>query len=190
MPKAHDGQSADADAPSEEGPLDFESIYERRFGDVCRWLRALGAPERDLDDLAQDVFTVVHRKLAKFDGEHLSAWLYTIARRTASDYRRRAWFRNVLLRHDDRDEASVPSSDRNPEERLDERRTRERFWRLIGKLDERQRVALVLFEIEGYSGEQIAELQQVPLATVWTRVHHARKKLAALFEETEREKRS
>jgi RNA polymerase sigma-70 factor (ECF subfamily) len=40
---------------------------------------------------------------------------------------------------------------------------------------EKRRTAFVLFEIEGYSGEEIAELFGIPVATVWTRLHHARK---------------
>jgi RNA polymerase sigma-70 factor (ECF subfamily) len=50
--------------------------------------------------------------------------------------------------------------------------------RLLAKLPEAQRAAFVLFEIEGYSGEEIARLQGVPINTVWARVHKAREKLA------------
>jgi RNA polymerase sigma-70 factor (ECF subfamily) len=42
-------------------------------------------------------------------------------------------------------------------------------------MSEKRRTTLVLFEIEGYSGEEIARIQDIPLATVWTRLHHARK---------------
>ncbi len=50
---------------------------------------------------------------------------------------------------------------------------------LLTRLPELQRAAFVLFEIEGYSGEEIARFQQVPINTVWARIHKARVKLAA-----------
>ena len=49
--------------------------------------------------------------------------------------------------------------------------------RLFEKLTESERATLVLFEIEGYSGEEIAQLQGVPLNTVWSRIYKSRKKL-------------
>jgi RNA polymerase sigma-70 factor (ECF subfamily) len=52
-------------------------------------------------------------------------------------------------------------------------------------LNESERAALVLFEIDGYSGEEIAEIQGVPTNTVWARIHKARKKLQASLAQLE-----
>ena len=49
--------------------------------------------------------------------------------------------------------------------------------RLLEGMTEKKRSVLVLFELEGYSGEEIAQLQGVPVDTVWTRLHHARREL-------------
>ena len=49
----------------------------------------------------------------------------------------------------------------------------------LSQLPEAQRAAFVLFELDGYSGEEIARLQGVPINTVWGRIHKARRKLAA-----------
>lgn len=160
-------------------PHGFTFLYDAWFADVGRWLRALGAPETELDDLTQEVFTVVLRKFDRFDGRHPAAWLYQIARRTWSDHRRRTWFRNMVWRRGELPE--LRGEVRDAEERLVDEQRRRQFWRLVARLGEHQRTALVLFEIEGYSGERIAELQAVPLATVWTRLHHGRKRLAALL---------
>ena len=62
---------------------------------------------------------------------------------------------------------------------LGNKQTAEILARLLSKLPEHQRVAFVLFEIEGYSGEEIARIQRVPVNTVWARIHKARAKLAA-----------
>ena len=157
----------------------FEVLYQRHFRAVYRWCRALGAPERDLEDLTQDVFAVVHRKVGAFDGRHPEAWLYEIARRTVSDYRRRAWFRSLLSRGDLVD-AQPEGEGRRPDALLAAERERDRFWRLVARLDERLRVPLVLFEIEGCPGEEIAAALGIPLKTVWTRLHKGRRRLADL----------
>src|SRR5882672_2174648 len=85
--------------PASDTELDvgsFERIYARWFHEVSRWVRALGGLDADLDDLTQDVFMVVRRKLASFDGKNLQGWLYSIAKHQVSDYRRRAWVRRLL----------------------------------------------------------------------------------------------
>src|SRR5689334_21378126 len=81
----------------------FREIYERWFGDVVRWLYALGVPGSDTEDLAQEIFLVVQRKLHRFDGGNLAGWLYRIAQLTVRDHRRRAWFKNLTVRRRDID---------------------------------------------------------------------------------------
>ena len=76
----------------------FREIYERWFGDVVPWLYALGVPSSDTEDLAQEIFLVVRRKLNRFDGGNLAGWLYRIAQLTVRDHRRRAWFKNLTVR--------------------------------------------------------------------------------------------
>src|SRR5256886_15702293 len=76
-------------------------VYETWFHDVCRWLRAMGIRDADLEDVAQDVFLVVRRKLPGFQGSRLAGWLYQIAYRRAREHRRLAWFRRVFSPRDD-----------------------------------------------------------------------------------------
>jgi RNA polymerase sigma-70 factor (ECF subfamily) len=164
--------------------LEFEEIYNRFFDEVRRWIRALGGPEADRDDLAQDVFLIVHRCLPAFDGENLPGWLYQITRRRVRDFRQLRWFRLFLAgaRADD----SLVSPTENPEAALRKREEEQILTRLLSKLPGAQRAAFVLFEIEGYSGEEIARLQSVPINTVWARIHKAREKLAVALERMDR----
>jgi RNA polymerase sigma-70 factor (ECF subfamily) len=60
---------------------------------------------------------------------------------------------------------------------------------LVGKMTEKRRVAFRLFEIEGYGGEEIAEILDVPVNTVWTRLFHARREFCALLAEYRRAQR-
>jgi RNA polymerase sigma-70 factor, ECF subfamily len=156
-------------------PLAFERVYADWFFEVWRWLRALGGPDADLEDLAQETFLVVKRKLPDFDGRHLAAWLYRIAAHTLSDYRRRSWFRHLVTRRGDADLDALPARGLAPAELVEQREERRLVWRLLAKLKEPRRIAFVLFEIEGYSGDEIAALLGIPVATVWTRLHYARR---------------
>jgi RNA polymerase sigma-70 factor (ECF subfamily) len=58
--------------------------------------------------------------------------------------------------------------------------------RLLDRLNESERAALVLFEIDGHSGQEIAEIQGVPVNTVWARMHKARLKLKSWLTKIER----
>jgi len=161
------------------GPqLEFRAIYERWFSEVSRWIRAMGGPEAEREDLVQDVFLVVHRRLPDFDGQNVAGWLYQIARHRVRDFRRLLWVKHLLF-------GSVPLSESlskggaSPADSLETNEKRALLERLLRKLNESERAALVLFEIDGYSGEEIADIQGVPVNTVWARIHKARKKLKA-----------
>ena len=102
------------DAEAERAPLEFDAIYDAWFDPVCRWARALGGPEADLDDLAQEVFVVVERQLAKFDGRNLAGWLYRITARVVAGQRRRAWFRHLFRRPRDVELVVVAGCEHEP----------------------------------------------------------------------------
>jgi RNA polymerase sigma-70 factor, ECF subfamily len=157
--------------------LTFNEVYRDYFVDVGRWIWALGGPSAERDDLVQDVFLIVHRRLHTFDGQNLGGWLYQITRHRVRDLRRLRWFRFFLTTGRPDDSRVSPSE--GPEALFNGKETQEMLGRLLGKLPESQRAAFVLFEVEGYSGKEIADLQRVPLNTVWARIHKARAKLAA-----------
>jgi len=176
-----------AQAPPSGPPLEFRAIYERWFSDVSRWIRAMGGPEAEREDLVQDVFLVVHRRLPDFDGQNVAGWLYQIARHRVRDFRRLLWVKHLLLGGMPLSE-SLSKGGASPADSLETNEKRATLERLLVKLNESERAALVLFEIDGYSGEEIAEIQGVPVNTVWARIHKARKKLkAALAKHESRE---
>jgi RNA polymerase sigma-70 factor (ECF subfamily) len=172
--------AASPDATVEEA-ISFEEIYSRWFDDVSRWVRAFGGLDADLDDLVQEVFLIVRRKLPKFDEGNLPGWLYRITQRTVRDYRRRAWFRRALLNRDG-DRPETNSNDPDPSQVLERREAERMLVQILAKMSASRRTAFILFEIEGYTGEEIATLEDVPVNTVWTRLHHARKDFYALID--------
>jgi RNA polymerase sigma-70 factor (ECF subfamily) len=162
--------------PPVVAPPEFDALYEEWFDEVARWIRAMGGPEADREDLVQDVFLVVYRRLPDFDGKNVAGWLYQIARRRVRDFRRLFWVKHLFG-------PSVPLTDSlakpgpNPADSLETKEKSQQLDEMLRALNPDQRAAFVLFEIEGYSGEEIARLQEVPLNTVWARIHKARKKL-------------
>jgi RNA polymerase sigma-70 factor, ECF subfamily len=156
----------------------FDGVYRAFFDDVSRWVRALGGPDAEREDLVQDVFLIVHRRLGDFDGNNVRGWLYRITRNRVRDFRRLRWFR-LLLGSVRVDDAAAASASDSPDAALCNREKQRLLAQLLSKLSEVERVAFVLFEIEGCSGEEIARLQNVPVNTVWARIHKARAKLAA-----------
>lgn len=163
--------------------LEFSEVYRAFFHEVQRWARALGIPSSELEDLAQEVFVVVRRKLHAFDGQNLAGWLFRITERTASDQRRRAWFRNLFSRRSYARLDTIEWGGAGPAEALERRQLQAELATLLAKMSEKRRTAFVLFEIEGYGGEEIAALLDLPVATVYTRLHHARKDFLALTRE-------
>jgi RNA polymerase sigma-70 factor (ECF subfamily) len=157
---------------------DFNAVYGAWFGHVARWIRALGAPASDHDDLAQEVFLVVYRRLHDFDGRNLAGWLYRITAHQVRDFRRLRWFKNVF-KH------GIPLSHRmaspgpTPVMALETRERRVLLDGLLAGLSEPLRTTFVLFEIDGYTGEEIAAAHRVSINTVRARIHRARKKLLA-----------
>jgi RNA polymerase sigma-70 factor (ECF subfamily) len=166
------------------GTMDFAALYDDWFDEVYRWLRALGAPDADREDLAQEVFLVVRRRLESFDGRNVAGWLYQIARRQVLRHKRLRWVRRVLGGASLESAASAGSETApalqgapaaSPLAALEAKERRAQLQRLMAGLSEKRRAVLVLFEIDGYTGEEIAEILDVPINTVWTRLHHARR---------------
>ncbi len=153
--------------------MDFEQIYRAHYDFVWRTLRRMGVGERDVMDAAQKVFIVAHRRLGTFDGRSsLKTWLCGIALRVASDYRRSASARREVL------VAEAPPESSLEADQLRRLETQERLAVLdavLTALPLEQRTVFVLFELEEVSGEEIAELLDVPEGTVRSRLRLARR---------------
>jgi len=158
----------------------FKAIYNDWFESVLRWLRALGAPESDREDIAQEVFLVVRRRLHAFDGRNPAGWLYRITKRQVRDFRRRTWIKSIFNREHTDTVDDLPDDSAGPAATLERKQNQRVLFGLLAKMNPDRRAALVLFEIDGLSGEEIARIQGVPVNTVWKRLHVARKEFLVL----------
>jgi|SRR5579871_1798312 len=162
----------------------FRSIYDAYWHEVARWIRALGGPAADQDDLIQEVFVVVYRRLPDFDGRNLVGWLYRITAHQVRDYRRLVWVKHIFRRGgaSSSEMSEMRAATPTPLMALEIRERQRKLERILSKLSDRLRATFVLFEIEGYTAEEIAEMHSVRLAAVRARIHRARKKLMALLD--------
>jgi RNA polymerase sigma-70 factor (ECF subfamily) len=165
-----------------ETALTFDAVYERHFDFVYRVIVRL-AGRSHAEDLAQEVFAVVHRRLDEFEGRaKLTTWLFQIAYRVVGAHVRRERMRGLIA-------AALPlelatrEQGHDPYDRVEQSIA---LARAVRKLSWKKRAVLVLHEVEGWPCELIAERMDVPVATVWTRLHHARKELAELVAREDR----
>ncbi len=156
-------------------PLDVQQIFEAYFDFVWRSLRRLGVRDADVDDALQEVFVVVHRKRAEFEGRaRLTTWLYGICFRVASDQRRRAHVRREVPSAEP--EGSEASDDRSvdPEQQLGRVEARALLDEALEALDLEKRAVFVLYEIEELPVDEIAARTGVVEGTVYSRLRAAR----------------
>ncbi|MFO0591664.1 MAG: RNA polymerase sigma factor [Polyangiaceae bacterium] len=153
--------------------LRFEDVYREHFRFVWRSLRRLGVPESDANDAAQDVFLVVHRRLGEFEGRaKMTTWLFGICLNVARDRKKLAHNR----RRSDDDSPLELAADETVDLAADaERRQGLRLLEsLLDLLPLEQRAVFTLFEMEGLGGDAIAEMLDIPVGTVHSRLRLAR----------------
>ncbi len=168
--------SAAVQTGADQVPRSFAALYRGEFGFVRRALRCLGVPERSLDDAAQDVFVVVHRRLPDFEGRaSLRTWIYAIVRRIAWRYRTRA-------QRDDARRGQLPEVRAGVD--LDAELDRETAMRILAAfvddLDEGRATVFVLAELGELPGREIAASLDLNVNTVSARLRSARIELGRL----------
>jgi RNA polymerase sigma-70 factor (ECF subfamily) len=153
--------------------LTFDELYDEHFDFVWRSLRRLGVGAPDLQDVTQEVFLAVHRRLPHFEGRSkVTTWLFSICLHAARDRRRRAHFRHELA-EDSLDDRLVDYH-ADAHSLLERRDDLELFEAALGAMDLEQRAVFTLFELEGVRGPELAETLEVPLGTAYSRLRLAR----------------
>ncbi len=156
--------------------LDVSTICRENGAFVARLLRRMGVAESDVDDAWQEVFVVVHQKLAEFEGRsQVRTWLYGICLRTAAAFRRRAPARREVPTED------VPEvlAFGTPEGELADKQALSLLDRAVLTLDDDKRAVFVLYEVEELTMAQVAEIVGCPLQTAYSRHKAAREVVLA-----------
>ena len=151
-------------------PTEFASVFRQHFDFVWRAMRTFGVPGEAVDDAVQEVFITVHRRMADFEGRSsVKTWIYSIAYRTAQNYRRSARRRAVeplAL------ESACPAP--GPGDRLETAEAGRFVMRFLDQLPAERRDVFALCVLEELSAPDAAEILQVKLNTVYSRLRLAR----------------
>ncbi|MBC8073362.1 MAG: sigma-70 family RNA polymerase sigma factor [Deltaproteobacteria bacterium] len=156
----------------------FTRVYREHLEFVWRLARSFGVDAAQLDDLVHEVFMVVRRRLdTRAPTGTLRAWLAGITRNLVMHHRR------GRLREARRiEQVTAPPSPRGPDEVLEQAEAAALMQRFLDSLDPARREVFALVEIEGLSAPEVAQLCDVKLPTVYTRLRAARAELAAFVE--------
>jgi RNA polymerase sigma-70 factor, ECF subfamily len=147
--------------------LDFEKFYSRYEGLVRATLRHYGVRPADLDDLVQDAFVTIHRKLPEFEGRSsIETWVHSVCWRIAVNYRRRAH-----VRFETELTAEGPAGAPPPEAEM---LVGDRLRTAIEELPDRQRDLLTLADIGGLSISALAALTRTTRKTASDGLKRAR----------------
>ena len=173
--RGFDGSSA-ADAP---GSLaSFAEIYDAHFDFIWRSVRRLGVSEGPAEDVVQEIFIHVHRRLGTFEGRStLKTWLFGVALGVVRNHRRAAHRKRVaapktaLAAHID---AADRSDEDQPYARAEKAEAVRILYRILDEMDDDKREVFVLAELEQLPASEIAQLLGSKLHTVYSRLRAAR----------------
>jgi RNA polymerase sigma-70 factor, ECF subfamily len=155
---------SESDRPPGSGLDGFDDIYDRELDYVWRSLGRLGVPPSELADAAHEVFLVLYRRWHDVDRKDaLRPWLFGVARRIAASMR-------VKRREAPTD--VEPAAEDDPE-----LAKRDLVWRALATLDDDRRTVVILHDLEGHTGAEIAKLLDIPVNTVHSRLRLARTEL-------------
>jgi RNA polymerase sigma-70 factor (ECF subfamily) len=165
----------DTPVVSARGPAvserEFSALVAEHAPYVWRVLRSLGVREDDLEDVSQEAFLVVHRRLHTFEGRaSLRTWICGIALRVAANYRGKAHRKKELVTAEPPERNAPPTQ----ESELERRRAAALLDTLLASLSAEARQVFVLFEIEQLSMREVAEAVGCPLTTAYSRYYVAR----------------
>jgi RNA polymerase sigma-70 factor (ECF subfamily) len=160
-------------------PTAVAAMFSEYCETVERVIYRLVGATPDLEDLVQTTFIEAMRSIQRYRGEaSFKTWITSIAVHVAQHHLRAG----LMRRHAPLDlvpEARVASPMPNLEVQLDERRLSSRLHALLDKIPARQRIALLLFTVDGRSVEEVAALMGASQSTTRSRVFFARRALRA-----------
>jgi RNA polymerase sigma-70 factor (ECF subfamily) len=171
--------------PRAVAPATLRDLIDGHYDFIWRSLRRLGVPSASVDDAAQHVFLIASRKLEAVVPGREKSFLFGVAVRVASDARRsaeRARNHGRELTQQAREGEVFGERMPSADELVDRKRMRARLDAFLESLSTELRTAFVLFEGEGLTVPEIADLVGAPVGTVASRLRLARKQFEAMVE--------
>jgi RNA polymerase sigma-70 factor (ECF subfamily) len=153
----------------------FQAVFQAEFAYVCTSLRRLGVGERDLEDVAHDLFVEVWKRFTTYDpARPIKPWLFAFAFRFASDYRRLARHKVEVFVERDAEE-TAPRAD----ELLAKRDAQRTLLAALESIDVERRAVFIMFELDEVPMQEIAGSLGIPTNTAYSRLRLAREEFQA-----------
>jgi len=170
------------------GAPDAGSLYRAHVRQVARWAGRLAGPTLDVEDIVHEVFTIAHQRLPSFRGESsVTTWLFGITDRVVRHRRRRARWRRWLSGSADESAGHLAAPGPDALRLVECQETARAVYRVLDRLPERDRRALILFELEELTAEEVGALLGIRPGNARLRLHRARARFMRLYEEWERQ---
>jgi RNA polymerase sigma-70 factor (ECF subfamily) len=177
-PDAAAGVASAPTTSAASGPPSFDEVYEQHFDFLWRSVRRLGVQEGAVDDVVQEIFLVVHRRLPEFEGRSsLKTWLFGVALRVVRDHRRhlrRKAPHSIRPEPPADPEALSASPEHGPHERMAQSEAVQVLHQILDELDDEKREVFILAELEQMSVPEIAEALGANLNTIYSRLRAGR----------------
>ncbi len=159
----------------------FAILFDQYKNLVYKTAYLLLDSSEDAEDALQEVFLQVHRSLARFDPAkgNLTTWLYRLTVNHCLNRRRKG--RSAPLPLDDALLSSVPHDGPSPDDQIDER---EALRHALAQLTEKQRTLVILRYYGGLSYAEIAQVLDIPVGTVRSRLNQATRMLRKRMQAT------
>ena len=184
-------QEPDSDAALVERVLDndlaaFEQLVSRYQNKITGYAARMLNDSTEAEDVAQETFIKAYRSLASFRGESsFSTWLYRIATNLCIDRVRKikrspkpAYSLDEPFDKEDKGGRELPDMTYEPSLSIEREEVRRQVRETVAEMPEKLRAVIVMCDIQGMSYENIAQVLDVPLGTVKSRLFHARADLA------------
>jgi RNA polymerase sigma-70 factor (ECF subfamily) len=172
------------------GPFNLEDVYRAYAADVARWAARLAGPGFDREDIVHEVFLVAQRRFPTFQrAGNVKVWLYRTTAFIVQQRRRKERWRRWLGASEDAADR-LPATGPTPLEDLERCRRDQRLYRVLDQLPEKYRTVLILFDLDGLSGEEVVAVTGRKVSTLRVWLFRAREMFLERFRaglETEKE---
>lgn len=142
----------------------LDLLYRRHQPTVLAMALRRGCPPEEAEDVVHEVFMALWRKPPKLGAVKLSTWMYRVTANCVASLHRRRRVRQAFA-------AAVGVGSGSSTPTLE---TKDLVAEVLARMSPTKREVLVLHELEGRTGAEIAEIVGCRLNTVWTRLHYAR----------------
>jgi RNA polymerase sigma-70 factor (ECF subfamily) len=152
-------------------------FYKHKVHDLV--FKSLG-PKFDTDDVIQQVFIELFKSITYFKGESsLDTWVYRISLKVCTNQLRKKYRKRQpqIVFDSQQADGEIDAADNGPSGDIEQKELGRAIYDALDKLDPEKRMTVVMYEMEGKSLEEIAQVAHIPLGTVKSRLFHGRKML-------------